>query len=392
MAELLSAAVALTTSTGELLLAVLLLGWVGLIGAASWSYYRAAQAHTKVRLEMTHATIEQMLGHRTRLAQQPVADWHKEEEDVLVAYHTLCQTLDRRTRVLTNLAAPVFLLVGLVALLPAWVGAGLSSARAALSIAGLLFAYQALGKLTANMPLIANAIISWQKVGSLFNSISEDASSSGPLNRPTSAPGKVLLQGRGLSYRYAPTTPQVLEGCELTIRAGDHILLEGPSGSGKSTLMALLAGLQQPTAGVLLLDGLDHFSIGLPGWRRRVVAAPQFHDNHILVESLAFNLLLGRGWPPAEGDLAEAEAVCHELGLAPLLQRMPAGLHQLVGDSGWQLSHGEKSRIYIARALLQRAEIVVLDESFAALDPETLAQALKCVQRRAATLLVIAHP
>ena len=71
---------------------------------------------------------------------------------------------------------------------------------------------------------------------------------------------------------------------------------------------------------------------------------------------------------------------------------MPAGLLQMVGESGWQLSHGEKSRLYIARALLQKAELVVLDESFAALDPESLRQALSCVLRRAPTLLVIAHP
>ena len=75
-----------------------------------------------------------------------------------------------------------------------------------------------------------------------------------------------------------------------------------------------------------------------------------------------------------------------------LLQRMPAGLLQSVGESGWQLSHGERSRLYIARALLQGADVVVLDESFAALDPETLRRALRCVLARAATLLVIAHP
>ena len=63
-----------------------------------------------------------------------------------------------------------------------------------------------------------------------------------------------------------------------------------------------------------------------------------------------------------------------------------------VGETGWQLSHGEKSRLYIARALLQHAELVVLDESFASLDPENLRRALNCVLARAPTLLVIAHP
>ena len=71
---------------------------------------------------------------------------------------------------------------------------------------------------------------------------------------------------------------------------------------------------------------------------------------------------------------------------------MPAGLEQVVGETGWQLSHGERSRLYIARALLQGTDLVVLDESFGALDPETLRQALRCVLERAPTVLVIAHP
>jgi len=101
---------------------------------------------------------------------------------------------------------------------------------------------------------------------------------------------------------------------------------------------------------------------------------------------------MGRRWPPEATDFEEAEALCRELGLGELLGRMPAGLHQMVGETGWQLSHGERSRLYIARALLQKAELVVLDESFAALDPETLRRALRCVLDRAPTLVVIAHP
>ena len=65
---------------------------------------------------------------------------------------------------------------------------------------------------------------------------------------------------------------------------------------------------------------------------------------------------------------------------------------QMVGETGWQLSHGERSRLYIARALLQQVDLVVLDESFAALDPETLRRALGCVLGRARAALVIAHP
>src|SRR4029453_3972097 len=107
-------------------------------------------------------------------------------------------------------------------------------------------------------------------------------------------------------------------------------------------------------------------------WRRHLVLTPQFHQNHVLLGSLAFNLLMGRAWPPREEDLREAESVWRSPGLGPLLDRMPGGLQQLVGETGWQLSHGERSRVYIARALLQEGEVLILDESFDALDPKTL--------------------
>jgi len=74
------------------------------------------------------------------------------------------------------------------------------------------------------------------------------------------------------------------------------------------------------------------------------------------------------------------------------LEKMPAGMLQMVGESGWQLSHGERSRLYIARALLQGSDVLVFDESFAALDPENLRLALNCVLDRASTVMVIAHP
>ena len=126
-------------------------------------------------------------------------------------------------------------------------------------------------------------------------------------------------------------------------------------------------------------------------WRKRVVAAPQFHENHVFGGSLAFNVLLGRGWPPRTGDLELAEDVCRRLGLGDLLDRMPGGLFQRVGETGWQLSHGERSRMFIARALLQNADLVLLDESFAELDPESLRECLTQAAELSNTLLVVAH-
>jgi len=71
---------------------------------------------------------------------------------------------------------------------------------------------------------------------------------------------------------------------------------------------------------------------------------------------------------------------------------MPNGIHQIVGETGWQLSHGERSRIFLARAILQSADLLILDESFAALDPETLESCLRVLFAQQRTILVIAHP
>jgi ATP-binding cassette subfamily B protein len=194
-----------------------------------------------------------------------------------------------------------------------------------------------------------------------------------------------------LNFQYSPTSDPVLTGVDLVINRGDRLLLQGASGGGKSTLAALLSGLQSPDSGLLLLNGLDRHTLG-DDWQRLAATVPQFHENYILSGTVAFNILIGRQWPAPEELMAEATALCEELGLGDLLRRMPAGIRQQVGETGWQLSHGERSRIFLARALMQRAQLIIMDESFGALDPETLDLCLQTVLKRAKTLIVIAHP
>jgi ATP-binding cassette, subfamily B, bacterial len=243
------------------------------------------------------------------------------------------------------------------------------------------------------------AAIAWKEVALFFHAVVRPQVSGAPAFALALSPhsregedGQPILDAHDLVFRYRERGEPILRACSLQICVGDRILLEGPSGGGKSTLASLLAGLRSPQSGLLLLQGIDWQTLGSEGWRQRVAGAPQFHENHVFTGTFAFNLLIGRRWPPQPEDLQQAETLCRELGLGDLLDRMPAGLQQMVGETGWQLSHGERSRLYIARALLQNTDLVVLDESLAALDPKTFHQSLLCVLERASTLLVIAHP
>jgi ATP-binding cassette subfamily B protein len=291
-----------------------------------------------------------------------------------------------------------WLLLSLCALAIPFVRGTASAASLAVTLGGSLFAWWSFWKMVRGLTDLADAAVAWRQVAPIFHAAARrERVAPGAALLAAAPPSKdsgekVVVEAHDLVFRYGQRADPALAGCTLTVKAGERLLLEGPSGGGKSTLGSVLSGLRIPQSGLLLLEGLDRHSLGLDGWRRRAVAAPQFQENHVLTDTFAFNLLMGREWPPRPGDFEEAEAVCRELGLGEVLDRMPAGLLQMVGESGWQLSHGEKSRLYIARALLQRAELIVLDESFAALDPESLRRALGCVLERARTLLVIAHP
>lgn len=204
--------------------------------------------------------------------------------------------------------------------------------------------------------------------------------------------GNALAGTRERISSHAALRAALLAPCTFILRAGDRLLLTGPSGAGKSTLARLLAADQPPVAGLLLLHGLDLPTLGTGPWRRRVVLVPQLHANHLFAESLAFNLLLGRAWPPSPADLDRAGRICRDLGLGPLLARLPAGLDQRVGEAGWQLSQGETARVCLARALLQDPDLLILDESLSALDPPARLEVLAYLTRHTRSLLLVAHP
>ncbi len=401
--QLVMAAALLAMGAGGWPHALLLVLWIALTLGIAWRYTLRTYVWADAHREMTNDLVERMVGHRTRLAQEDRAHWHDEEDQLLDRYLQRSQALDRVMPLLQGFMPRGWTLLGLLGMVAALLAAPHSPAQVAISLGGVLLALQALMQLAAGLQSLAGAATAWHQVGPLFRAAERPqattsdhhlASRQGTVrkDREDGESATPVMTVRDVSFRYRQSGQPILQGCSLSILPEDRLLLEGPSGGGKSTLAALLAGQRPPESGLLLLKGYDYASLGANEWRRRIVMAPQFHENHVITNTLAFNLLMGRRWPPLPQDLADAEAVCRELGLDDLLDRMPAGLQQMVGESGWQLSHGERSRLFIARALLQEADLLIFDESFGALDPENLQRALQCVLRRAPALVVIAHP
>ncbi len=357
--DILIAAVLLKLGAGGGTHALLLLAWVALALLFGWRYYRQRRHWTEGRLTLTHELVERLVGHRTRLAQEVRERWHDGEDQALARYLERSAAMDRTAAWLMAVVSRGWLFLGVLGLAPAFVDGRGSPATLAVGLGGMLLAYRAIHKLAAGMWHLAGAAIAWEQVAPLFRAAARPEMGGSPAFAltPVSGAGSsngaaTVLEVHDLVFRYRDRGAPVLQGCNLWIRAGDRLLLEGPSGGGKSTLASLLSGLRVPESGLLLLRGLDRQTLGTEGWRRQVVAAPQFHENHVLTETFAFNLLMGRCWPPHPEDVEAAERICRELGLDDLLSRMPAGLLQLVGETGWQLSHGERSRLYMARALL----------------------------------------
>lgn len=376
-----------------LLLAIWLLAAMALIVR----YIAKMQNWTLMRLDMTHKLIERMVGHKTCLAQEPAIRRNIQEDQAANAYLNTSKLSDQAIAPLAGGLSRGWMIIALAGLAPAFINGGASSAALAISLGGILLANRALSGISTGITSLSRAALAWKQVSALFHSADKQPGAEPFLTTAEiggigkhAATGK-LIAANDIVFRYRPEGEAILRNLDLAIYRGDRILLEGASGGGKSTLAALLVGLQIPDSGLLLLNGLDSYTLG-QNWHRLAAEAPQFHENHILSGTLAFNLLMGRNWPASAADMQEAEDLCVALGLGELLERMPSGLLQRVGETGWQLSHGERSRIFLARALLQKTQLTILDESFAALDPESLQKCLQCAFKHARTLLVIAHP
>jgi len=192
---------------------------------------------------------------------------------------------------------------------------------------------------------------------------------------------------KGVSFRYGPDLPRVLEGIEVEIRQGERVALVGSSGAGKSTLASLIPRFYDVEKGTVSLDGVDVRRIDLQELRGHLGIVPQ--EPMLFAGTIRENLVYGR--PDAtDAEMEEAARLAHA---HDFISGFPDGYDQVVGERGVTLSAGQRQRIAIARVLLRRPAVLILDEASSSLDAESEALVQDALDHLMAgrTTVVIAH-
>lgn len=179
----------------------------------------------------------------------------------------------------------------------------------------------------------------------------------------------------------------ILDKVSFSIPAGRLTTLVGPSGAGKTSTVDLIVGLVRPQSGVIWIDDLQLAQVNLHAWRRAVGYVPQ--EGLLLHDSVLTNVTLG----DPSLTRSEAEAALRAAGAWDFVSRLADGIDTPVGERGSRLSGGQRQRLAIARALVHRPQLLILDEATAALDPDSEAVICATVQhlRGHMTVLAISH-
>ncbi|MBK9245481.1 MAG: lipid A export permease/ATP-binding protein MsbA [Burkholderiales bacterium] len=211
-----------------------------------------------------------------------------------------------------------------------------------------------------NGPL-ARMLAAGESVFALIDSAAEEDRGARTIER---ARGRIEFAG--VSFAYPGAAGAAVEQVDLAVEPGEMIALVGPSGAGKTTLINLIPRFIRPTAGRILLDGIDIQELRLADLRRQVALVSQ--DVVMFDDTIAANIAYGG----CRGASAEAIRTAADAAyLLPFIESLPQGFDTRIGENAVKLSGGQRQRLSIARALLKNAPILLLDEATSALDSES---------------------
>ncbi len=274
------------------------------------------------------------------------------------------------------------------------VGLGVGGAITTGELLGFLFLIQLftgpVQLMTEIVNELQNAVAGWRRALAILDTPVDVADS----GRVASPRGPAALRFEGVRFAY-PDGPEVLHGLHLDLPARTSVAVVGATGSGKTTIARLVTRLVDPTAGRVVLDGVDLRELTVASLRDRVVLVPQ--EGFLFDGTVAANVAYGiRAAAPPGGPRAvraRVEAAVDAVGLGDWVRDLPRGLDTRVGQRGEALSAGERQLVAILRAYVADADLLVLDEATSAVDPAAevrIARALASLTAGRSTL-TIAH-
>lgn len=260
-----------------------------------------------------------------------------------------------------------------------------------ISMGAIIATVMLTGRTLMPISVLSNLAMRFQTARSAMQSLNKVMSA--PVERDPSrtymqASGwKTEIECRNASFKYKPNLPPAIEALDLTIAAGERVAILGRMGSGKSTLLRLLVGLYTPTGGDVTIDGVDVRQIDPSDLRSRMALVTQ--EPRLMYGSLRDNLLLAT--PHATDD--ELLRVAEITGVKQIAARHPLGFGMPVGERGDTLSGGQKQAIALARALLAKPRVLLLDEPTSGMDmgsERTVLNALRPITH-GRTVIIVTH-
>lgn len=275
-------------------------------------------------------------------------------------------------------AAPLFLLVlGARAVIAGEMSIGSMLAINALA-ASFLAPLRSLLSSAQNMQVVGAHL---ERIADVLQAESEQDAT----DRIRLSDARVRIELDGVSFRYAPASPEVVRDVTLSIEPGTKVAIVGPTGSGKSTLGHLLLGLHAPTAGSVRFGGHALAQLDLRALRRRFGVVLQ--DSALFAGTLRENIAFHDPSMPLEDIVDAARAAC----IHDDIENFPMGYETRLSEGGAGLSGGQKQRLALARALARKPDVLFLDEATSHLDAITEANIEAALARLGCTRVVIAH-
>jgi ATP-binding cassette, subfamily B, bacterial MsbA len=251
-------------------------------------------------------------------------------------------------------------------------------------LTAMFMAYAPIRKLSGSNNAIQQALAAAERVFNVLDLETEQDAEKGRLELPPIAQSVTFDD---VTFHYESQSVPALNDVNLTIRAGEMVALVGSSGSGKTTMVNLIPRFYEPTAGRILIDGVDIQSYTLRSLRSQIGMVSQ--DVVLFDDSIRTNIAFGRENATDEDIIQAARlAYAHEF-----VERLPQGYQTIIGEKGVKLSGGERQRLAIARAILRDPPLLILDEATSALDTESerVVQLALANLMKNRTTVVIAH-